>query len=99
MNLKSFLEESDFAFYGVTGSAFIFSAIICAYGLHKLRRTQRLSMWGEGGKGRKWWRRTTDRSITDKSDPKVITPPILSQTTDAKPIQTMGLDLVKVKNP
>lgn len=55
MNLKNFIEESGFAFFTVSGWAFIFSGIICMYGLHKLRRTQRLSMWGEGGKGRKGW--------------------------------------------
>ncbi|KAF8477342.1 hypothetical protein BDZ91DRAFT_647794 [Kalaharituber pfeilii] len=55
MNLKNFIEESDFAFVGVSSWAMIFSAIICFYGLHKLRRTQRLTMWGEGGKGRKGW--------------------------------------------
>ena len=55
MNLKNFIEESDFAFVTVSGWAFIFSGIICVYGLHKLRRTQRLTMWGEGGKGRKGW--------------------------------------------
>lgn len=55
MNLKNFIEDSGLAFFTVTGWAFIFSGIICMYGLHKLRRTQRLSMWGEGGKGRKGW--------------------------------------------
>ena len=55
MNLKNFIEESDFAFFGVSSWAFIFSGIICVYGLAKLRRTQRLTMWGEGGKGRKGW--------------------------------------------
>jgi len=58
-------------------------------------------MWGEGGKGRKWWRRTTERSTIDRADPKEITPPILSQAIDAspKPVKSLGLDLVKVKNP
>lgn len=57
MNLKNFMEESDFAFWGVSGWAFVFSAIICAYGLHKLRRTQRLTMWGESGsqEGKRGW--------------------------------------------
>lgn len=57
MNLKNFIEESDLAFWGVSGWAFIFSAIICAYGLHKLRRTQRLTMWGESGakEGKRGW--------------------------------------------
>lgn len=51
MNLKNFMEESDLGFAGVTGFAFVFAAIICVYGLHKLRRVQRVSMWGEGGVG------------------------------------------------
>lgn len=56
MNLKNFIEDSDFAFAGVSTWAFLFSSIICAYGLHKLRRTQRLTMWGEGGaNGKKGW--------------------------------------------
>jgi magnesium transporter len=56
MNLTNFIEESDLAFVGVSAWAILFSAIICGYGLHKLRRTQRLSMWGEGGaKGKKGW--------------------------------------------
>ena len=56
MNLKNFFEESDLAFWGISAWAFVFSAIICVYGLHKLRRTQRLSMWGESGStGKKGW--------------------------------------------
>lgn len=56
MNLKNFLEESDIGFIGVTGSCFIFAAIVYTVGLHKLRRVQRVSMWGErrrtpGGRG------------------------------------------------
>ncbi|KAE9380194.1 cora-domain-containing protein, partial [Stipitochalara longipes BDJ] len=55
MNLKNFIEESDFGFWGVTGWSIVFSAIVCGYGLSKLRKVQRLSMWGEGGrKGRNW---------------------------------------------
>lgn len=55
MNLKNFIEESDFGFWGVTGWSIIFSGIVCGYGLVKLRKVQRLSMWGEGGrKGRNW---------------------------------------------
>jgi magnesium transporter len=55
MNLKNFIEESDFGFWGVTGWSIVFSAIVCGYGLVKLRKVQRLSMWGEGGrKGRNW---------------------------------------------
>jgi magnesium transporter len=55
MNLKNFIEESDFGFWGVTGWSIVFSAVVCGYGLVKLRKVQRLSMWGEGGrKGRNW---------------------------------------------
>lgn len=56
MNLKNFMEESDLGFLGVTGSCFIFAAVVCGTGLHKLRRVQRVSMWGDrrripGGRG------------------------------------------------
>lgn len=56
MNLKNFFEESDLGFLGVTGSCFIFAAVVCGIGLHKLRRVQRVSMWGDrrlssGGRG------------------------------------------------
>ncbi|KAG8622825.1 hypothetical protein KVT40_009336 [Elsinoe batatas] len=48
MNLKSFIEEWDFGFPLVSLTCAVFTAIACAYGLRKLRRVQRLSMWGEG---------------------------------------------------
>ncbi|KAF8250542.1 cora-domain-containing protein [Wilcoxina mikolae CBS 423.85] len=71
MNLKNFFEESDFAFGGVTGIAFVFSALICAYGLHKLRRTQRLSMWGEGGaSGKRGWLSLGGKPSKSKSKSK-----------------------------
>lgn len=55
MNLKNFIEESDVGFWGVTGWSFVFAGIVCAYGLTKLRKVQRVSMWGEDGrKGRNW---------------------------------------------
>jgi len=58
MNLKNFFEESDLAFLGVSGLVVALSAVIFGYGLHRLRRTQRLTMWGEGNvgstPGRKW---------------------------------------------
>lgn len=57
MNLKNFLEESDFGFAGVSGASFIFAALVCAYGLTKLRKVQRVSMWGEQGRrNRGSWR-------------------------------------------
>lgn len=60
MNLKNFIEESDLGFLGVTAWSFIFAAIVCTYGLKKLRKLQRVSMWGEqGGRGRGPWREVT----------------------------------------
>lgn len=57
MNFKNFLEESDSAFIVVSSLCFVFSAIVCMYGLHKLRKVQRIRMWGEGGTGKeRSWR-------------------------------------------
>lgn len=68
MNLKNFLEESDLGFAGVTVWSVVFAGIICSYGLQKLRKVQRLSMFGEGGRrtGRNWrdeGRRPESRAI------------------------------------
>ncbi|KAF2722262.1 cora-domain-containing protein [Polychaeton citri CBS 116435] len=49
MNLKNFIEESDYGFWGVSGTCAILTVISVIYGLRKLRKIQRLSMWGEGG--------------------------------------------------
>jgi magnesium transporter len=56
MNLKNFIEESDLGFIGVTGWSMVFAGVVCGYGLTKLRRVQRVSMWGEAGRrtGRNW---------------------------------------------
>ncbi len=57
MNLKNFIEESDYGFVAVSAWSFIFAAIVCSYGLTKLRRVQRVSMWGEQGRrSRGSWR-------------------------------------------
>ena len=57
MNVKNFLEESDLGFMGVTAWSAVFAAVVCAYGLKKLRKVQRVSMWGERGVGRRGtWR-------------------------------------------
>ncbi|KAJ4297824.1 magnesium ion transporter [Kalmusia sp. IMI 367209] len=49
MNLKNFIEESDFGFWGVSAWCTVFGCIVAVYGIRKLRRVQRLSMWGHGG--------------------------------------------------
>ncbi|KAK2745547.1 magnesium ion transporter [Myotisia sp. PD_48] len=50
MNLKNFIEESDLGFAAVSATCFTFTAVVCAYGLIKLRKVQRVRMWGEGGR-------------------------------------------------
>jgi magnesium transporter len=54
MNLENFIEETAFGFAGVSIASTILAVVACIYGLRKLRKVQRLSMWGEGGlnKGR-----------------------------------------------
>ena len=56
MNLKNFIEESDYGFIGVSGWSFALTAAVCIYGLSRLRRLQRVSMWGEQGRrsNRSW---------------------------------------------
>lgn len=51
MNLKNFIEESDLGFGAVSVTCFAISAIVCVYGLAKLRKLQRVRMWGESGVG------------------------------------------------
>ncbi|KAJ5699047.1 hypothetical protein N7462_001052 [Penicillium macrosclerotiorum] len=51
MNLKNFIEESDFGFGGVSVICFALTAVVCVYGLAKLRKLQRVRMWGESGVG------------------------------------------------
>jgi magnesium transporter len=51
MNLKNFIEESDFGFGGVSAICFALTGIVCVYGLAKLRKLQRVRMWGESGMG------------------------------------------------
>ena len=53
MNLKNFLEESEMAFGGISLACFGLSAIVCMYGMWRLRRVQKLRMWGEG-RGSDW---------------------------------------------
>lgn len=48
MNLKNFIEESDLGFWGVSAWCTLFGAGVAVYGITKLRRVQRVSMWGHG---------------------------------------------------
>jgi hypothetical protein len=46
MNLKNFMEESDFGFWGISMFSTFIGGIVLIYGLKVLRRVQRVSMWG-----------------------------------------------------
>ncbi|KAH9865089.1 hypothetical protein IAQ61_009035 [Plenodomus lingam] len=48
MNLKNFIEESDFGFFGVSAWCTVFGFLVAAYALTKLRKVQRVSMYGHG---------------------------------------------------
>lgn len=48
MNLKNFIEESEIGFFGISAWCTTFGLIVAAYCLSKLRRVQRVSMWGHG---------------------------------------------------
>ena len=54
MNLRNFMEEADLGFAGVSAGCVALGFLVCAYGLRKLRRVQRVSMWGgeRGDRGR-----------------------------------------------
>ena len=87
MNLKNFLEESDFGFAGVSGASFIFAAVVCAYGLTKLRKVQRVRMWGEEeqrqpgearGERLKRLREARQEALTSAETAEAL-PPVLKQ--------------------
>jgi len=48
MNLENFIEETNWGFAGVSGFSAALAIVACMYGLRKLRKIQRLTMWGEG---------------------------------------------------
>ncbi len=48
MNLNNFIEETDWGFGSVSVVCFGLSAAICVYGMRKLRKVQKVRMWGEG---------------------------------------------------
>lgn len=53
MNLRNFMEESDVGFAGVTGCSVALAVACCLWGLRKLRKVQRVSMWGGGEHGQR----------------------------------------------
>ncbi len=51
MNLKNFIEESDLGFTAVTVVCAAASVVAVSVGIKKLRKVQRVSMWGGGSGG------------------------------------------------
>lgn len=48
MNLKNFIEEDHLGFAGVSGLCFAITAVGCIWAFRRLRKVQRVKMWGEG---------------------------------------------------
>ena len=48
MNLENFIEESEWGFVSITTGTFAISAMVALYGMKKLRKVQKVRMWGEG---------------------------------------------------
>lgn len=46
MNLKNFFEEWDYGFPVITSLAFGTSMLVCGYGLARLKRIQKLTLYG-----------------------------------------------------
>lgn len=49
MNLENFIEESHYGFFGISGMCVVLTGIASIWGLRRLRKVQRVRMWGEGG--------------------------------------------------
>jgi len=46
MNLKNYMEDWDYGFPVITSMAFGTSMLVCAYGLARLKRIQKLTLYG-----------------------------------------------------
>jgi magnesium transporter len=55
MNLKNYMEEADIGFWGVSAISAVFSTAVLVYGLGRLRKVQRVSMWGECPPANSMW--------------------------------------------
>lgn len=53
MNLENFIEETNYGFGAVTVVSAVLSWVAWRFGLARLRKVQRLSMWGEGSSANK----------------------------------------------
>jgi hypothetical protein len=67
MNLKNFIEESDLGFAGISAWCTVFGIGVCIYGVRKLRKVQRVSMWGEHGGRSGSWMVNAERKMAEES--------------------------------
>jgi magnesium transporter len=49
MNLENFIEETNYGFFGISGLCAALTIASSIWGLRRLRKVQRVSMWGESG--------------------------------------------------
>ena len=49
MNLENFIEETNYGFFGISGLCAALTVASSIWGLRRLRKVQRVSMWGESG--------------------------------------------------
>lgn len=49
MNLENFIEETNYGFFGISGLCAVLTVVSVVWGLRRLRKVQRVSMWGESG--------------------------------------------------
>lgn len=52
MNLKNFIEEDSLGFVGVSGFCTAVTVVGCLWAFKRLRKVQRVSMWGESSSGK-----------------------------------------------
>lgn len=51
MNLENFIEETNYGFGAVTATCFALTGVVFVVGMRKLRKIQKVRMWGEGVDG------------------------------------------------
>jgi magnesium transporter len=72
MNLKNFIEDSDAGFGIITLTSAALAGLMITWGMGKLRKVQRVSMWGEAGRARRTsrgsWNNIEDSSAKDLAD-------------------------------
>lgn len=53
MNLENFIEETNYGFFGISGLCAVLTVVSVVWGMRRLRKVQRVSMWGESGSSRR----------------------------------------------